>query len=555
MLSKLKDMHDISEYLDVDFVEMKKVLFSKNNYFSFDIPKKNGEMRTISAPKEKLGQIQRALLEKLSSAYEPRKCVNGFVKGKSILTNAKAHIENKYLLNLDLKDFFPTINFNRIKRLLMSKEFNASKKIANILANILTHNGELPQGACTSPLISNMICRRLDNRLYKFFDVNNAHYSRYADDISISWNDDIKLCIYNYRKKSINPLIEKIINEEGFKINHKKTKYSDRKGHKEVTGIIINEKINSRKDYFYRLKSMINDAYKNGVEDAYKHYCEKRNLQFNHEEKGKFIDVLLGTFNFYEMLVNEDFESRERFKRIALKLNAILGHGYCDIKFSRDELFEKACFLLKKRVKEEDTSLDFGTIFKMDKYFVTCKHCLMDNNEFEHLKIFNNEIVSRVLQKKYHYTFVDEKGREVDLGKVYVSEKYDIALFFNPNYYLDVVFKASKEETFLNDEIEIFGFPDYLSGDKKSRLTGKISNERLFNIGDVGTAKIPFFTTDAPIITGNSGGPVINNKNEVIGVVEYGSKDRIFAKVENGINKIKYVLEEIEYVDSINYFK
>lgn len=555
MFKNLDDMKDISNFIDVEYKDLKGVLFSKKNYFSFEVPKKNGDMRTISAPKEKLNKIQHNLLEKLNSVYKPRNCVNGFVKNKSILTNAKEHINNKYLLNLDLKDFFPTINFYRVRNLFMSKSFNASKKVASILANIVTYNGKLPQGACTSPLISNMICRRLDNRLYKFFYVNNACYTRYADDISISWNDDVKVEIFNYHNKSINPLIDTIIIDEGFTINQKKTKYSTNKSHKEVTGIIINDVINARKDYFFRLKSMINDALKNGIEDAYRHYCEKRNIEFKTENKNDFIDVLLGTFNFYEMIVNEGIESRDRYKRIALKLNKILGHGYCDIKFSRDELYNNACFLFE--YKKDGGVLGTGTIFKMGKYFITCKHCLMDDEEFQRLKTFDNEIVSNILYSKYSYCYVNENGDEIELGKVYVSSKYDVALFYNPNYYEQVVFKASQEESKETDKIEIFGFPDYLNGDKKSRLSGHLTSERLFNSNDVGTEKIPFYTTDIAIITGNSGGPVINSKNEVIGIVEYGQDEQKhgLAKVNNGISKIKYVLEEIEHVENIKYFK
>ena len=112
--------------------------------------------------------------------------VHGFVKNKSVLSNAKQHLKKKYILNLDLKNFYGSINFGRVRGLFMSKPFNMGDRAATIIAQICCDNDSLPQGACTSPIISNFIMSRLDKELIQFAKNTHTTYTRYADDMLIS---------------------------------------------------------------------------------------------------------------------------------------------------------------------------------------------------------------------------------------------------------------------------------------------------------------------------------------------------------------------------------
>jgi hypothetical protein len=150
------------------------------SYETFTIPKKNGETRTIDAPKIKLLTIQRAFAEELEKVYPPKRCVHGFVSGKSIVTNAEQHIKKRYVFNIDLKDFFATIQFARVRNILISEPFNYPYSQATILAQICCHKGALPQGAATSPILSNIICWKMDAQLQRLAIDNRCTYKAIA---------------------------------------------------------------------------------------------------------------------------------------------------------------------------------------------------------------------------------------------------------------------------------------------------------------------------------------------------------------------------------------
>ncbi len=205
------------------------------HYHVLEIPKKRGGMRIISVPEKQLKSLQKILLRFLCNNYEPHKTATGFVSNKSIVDNARLHSNKKYIFCLDIEDFFPTIHWGRVNKLLQAYPFNLSANIARIIANLTTYNGSLPQGAPTSPFLANMICRKLDSRLYAWATKNQYMYSRYADDITLSTN---KPQILEKEKLQI----ENTIVEEGFKINSKKTRVMPYYKRQIVTGLVCNNR-------------------------------------------------------------------------------------------------------------------------------------------------------------------------------------------------------------------------------------------------------------------------------------------------------------------------
>src|SRR6266568_2538034 len=180
---------DIADLLEVPYYYLVRILYlspHRYQYDDFTIPKRSGGTRLICAPPPAILALQTKLNRILRLVYKPRASTHGFVENRSILTNAQSHTSKRFVLNLDLSDFFPSINFGRIRGLFLAKPYLLPEDAATLIAQICSHNGSLPQGAPTSPVISNMICWKLDRELEKLAHYNKCTYTRYADDITFS---------------------------------------------------------------------------------------------------------------------------------------------------------------------------------------------------------------------------------------------------------------------------------------------------------------------------------------------------------------------------------
>lgn len=180
---------DIPLLLDVTPATLTYHLYvarSADKYTTFTVPKKRGGERTILAPISSLKLIQSKLAQVLQAVYEPRAPVHGFSPGRSILTNARLHKRKRWVLNLDLEGFFPSINFGRVRGLFIARPYSLPSNVATVLAQIACFGNQLPQGAPTSPVISNMICSRMDSQLRRLAMDSRCVYSRYADDLTFS---------------------------------------------------------------------------------------------------------------------------------------------------------------------------------------------------------------------------------------------------------------------------------------------------------------------------------------------------------------------------------
>jgi RNA-directed DNA polymerase len=162
------------------------VLPESEKYRSFRIPKKRKDAgkRVIQEPIPNLKIIQQKLLHVLQLVYNPKPSVHGFRQGKSIVTNAENHVKRRYVFNLDLKDFFPSIHFGRVH--FRAHPYNLNYKVATVLAQICSQPTGLPQGAPTSPIVSNMLCARMDSQLQTLAKRHYCYYTRYADDLTFS---------------------------------------------------------------------------------------------------------------------------------------------------------------------------------------------------------------------------------------------------------------------------------------------------------------------------------------------------------------------------------
>jgi retron-type reverse transcriptase len=244
------------------------------HYHRYGIPKKSGGIRAISAPKPALAKAQQWVLASVLARLGTEPAAHGFVPERSIVSNATPHVGKAVVVNLDLKDFFPTLTFPRVKGLFES--FGYGSAVATCLALLCTEpprvalelDGRalsvalgarvLPQGACTSPAITNLVCRRLDRRLAGLAEKFGFTYTRYADDLTFSraTGDGVGGLLHHVRA---------ILAEEGFVENPKKTHVMRRGRRQEVTGVTVNTKPGVSRRELRQLRAILHNAARDGL--------------------------------------------------------------------------------------------------------------------------------------------------------------------------------------------------------------------------------------------------------------------------------------------------
>lgn len=271
-MKNIKTRNDFAKFIGVKLQTLTYLLYIKkidNCYNTLEIPKKNGDTRTICVPNKNLKKVQKKLYNKLSTYYDEIKTQNnftskishGFEKNRSIVTNPEVHKNKRYVVNLDLLDFFPSINFGRVRSYFIKNNyFEINDDIATILAQLTCYKGTLPQGAPTSPLIANMICNIMDIRILKIAKKYRLDYTRYADDLTFSTNNKYFLNDYDKFLEDI----KNIIHRSGFELNSKKTRLLFSNSRQEVTGLVVNKKISVPKEYYKNTRAMAHSLYKNG---------------------------------------------------------------------------------------------------------------------------------------------------------------------------------------------------------------------------------------------------------------------------------------------------
>lgn len=247
------------------------------HYVQFSVPKKSGGTRTLSAPHRALAEAQRWIFERIVSTLPVEPAAHGFVPGKSILSNASAHVGRAVVVNMDLEGFFPSIGFARVRSVF--QRLGYSPAVATILALLCTecprrlvqYDGAayhvatgprgLPQGACTSPGLSNQVARRLDRRLQGLANKLGLIYTRYADDLTFSGDDSMK-----DRVGYLMARVRHLAQDEGFAVNEPKSRVLRRNTAQLVTGLVVNDRPGVPRDEIRRLRAILHRARTEGLE-------------------------------------------------------------------------------------------------------------------------------------------------------------------------------------------------------------------------------------------------------------------------------------------------
>ncbi len=282
---KLSNAKDVSDLLEIPNSVLTFYLYKipiDKKYHEFNITKKSGGTRKISSPIDGLKIIQKKLCYILQLNYSPKASSHGFVKSRNIVTNAQLHIRKKYILNIDLKDFFPSITFPRVFGLFKANPFNFNKNVSGVLAQICCFKGQLPQGAPTAPIVSNLICSKMDSKLRLLAKELKCDYTRYADDITFSTTRKVfpVELVDSYTDTGIKlgkKLID-IINNNYFEVNPSKVRLLNKKSRLEVTGLTVNEFPNVKRTFVRQIRAMLYDWDKNGLDKAEKRFLENLEL-------------------------------------------------------------------------------------------------------------------------------------------------------------------------------------------------------------------------------------------------------------------------------------
>lgn len=312
-------------------LQMKSLNYYKNikvsggfRYRTFTIKKKSGNIRIINAPCSGLKIFQTCLNFILQAFYQPNPNACGFVPGRSITDGAKRHVGKNYVLNIDLKDFFDTIDFHRVKTIFTLQPFNLEEEKENhnslpyILANLCCYTKEvtrfdkagnpyqcvrnvLPQGAPTSPILTNIICRQMDRRLLGLAKRFRLSYSRYADDITFSTNMS---GIFEQGSDFMVELRRIIEEDQKFRINEEKTRVQSKKYRQEVTGLVVNSKVNVTKRYVKQIRMWLYLWEHYGYEKASNCFQRDYNRIKGQARHGTNLEnVIKGKLNYMKMIV------------------------------------------------------------------------------------------------------------------------------------------------------------------------------------------------------------------------------------------------------------
>jgi RNA-directed DNA polymerase len=368
-MSKLESLRkatkhgDLAALLGVRTAALTYVVYKlkpHSQYTKFSIDKKSGGKRIIFAPSPRLKTLQSSLSDLLQDCIDEinsgRKYTpslsHGFVRKRTILTNAEMHLNKKNVLNVDLENFFDSFNFGRVRGFFIAnRNFEIDPYIATIIAQIACHENKLPQGSPCSPVISNLITHSLDIRLSSLAKSYSCTYSRYADDITLST-----------RNSKFPPQIMRIENGEyipgkrflseivrsGFNLNESKTRIQYKDSRQDVTGLIVNKRPGVKSEYWRTARSQCHELFRTG---GFFELVNGREVPGN-------LNKLHGKLNFIDQI--------DRHNRITHKM--LLNPHYQLVKSSKDK-----SKLLNARERTLGKFLHYRLFYANDSPTILCE--------------------------------------------------------------------------------------------------------------------------------------------------------------------------------------
>lgn len=478
-------------YLGMSAKELKKIWWFRGRmYHQFEITKGNGKVRIINAPNKRLKYIQRKIAPLLDQLYRVRNPVHGFVVGKSVKTNALVHLRKRFVLNIDLKDFFPSITENRVIGVL--EALGIDSRVANIIARLCCYNAHLPQGAPTSPVLSNMICFRLDKELLAFAKGVRCIYTRYADDITLSSYQPMTVLFEgsvlpsgHFAPNLLAPAFHNIVVANGFTINPDKAHYADRHSRRMVTGLKINELLNVDRRYVRNIRAALYS-----VETLGKNAAQKK-FESDHGGTSNLDKHLEGKIIWLRHIRGQ---GDPVFRSIAVRFNANFPERKIEVTPTAAEVRDRAVWVVEHF---EGEMAQGSAFFLKDVGLVTAAHCVEGVEEVEvyHPSKPSNAFKATVLNR-------DGPRDLAILGHTIPDTEY-------------FELERSTHAVAVGEELTAVGYPSFGPGDRLNVRDGKVSSLPVKH-------GVKLIEVTQKLSQGMSGGPILDNNDAVTGVVHKG---------------------------------
>ncbi len=510
---------DLAAFFDLTYEELASVIYGMDEafrYSEFRLPKRAGGYRTIKVPCRRLKAIQRRLSDALYTVHEPRASAHGFLKGRSVVTNAGRHLHKSYVFNIDLEGYFDSIHRGRVKGLFAAPPFRFPSNVATVLAQICCFDDTLPQGAPTSPIVANMVSRKLDRQLEELARTCKATYTRYADDLTFSFNcsrSRLPRAVVDTADGTVLPgrVLTRLVEDNGFKINYSKVRLAGSSQRKAVTGVTVNQFPNVPRAYVKQIRSQLHAWKVFGYKAAESEFNEKYDRRHRATEQPKsLLAVILGKMAYLKCVRGPNDSV---YVRLAEQYNELVGDNgpqlwinprIDDLAAATDSLW--VLYGWYHKVGETDISVEQGTGFMLaGGDLVTCAHCVLGQTfrGFEEITAHNRD---------------DSQNYSVSIDKVDLYR--DVAV-------CSLVLPQGEERTLASMELcdepirpglplTLLGFPNH--PDRASHYEARVNVARVYDEG-------VRFDIDHQIFHGNSGGPLVNGQGKVVGMAQKGLTD------------------------------
>jgi retron-type reverse transcriptase len=501
-----------------------------SKFREFTIPKRSGGIRNIQAPKVALLNLQKSIKPLLEQDYRPRVNVHGFVTGqdRSIVSNAERHVLKKWVLNIDLENYFGSIHFGRIAGRLQSKPYSYTPEIAKFIAHIACYptqtviagkvqdSSVLMTGGAISPLLANIVTDKLDSEIARFCSQLGCTYTRYADDITISSNRNKfpgKIARFenpeDYKSVVLSEEFLDLIDGNGFAVNHAKTRLLPRIFSQEVTGLIVNKKVNVPRTFIRQVRSMLHDWDANGYGAAQeKHFSkyrpnrgrlpayEAKNFQWVVRGKIEFIKQVKGSTDQVFQTLARKYNSLTTGKKIAIPI------------VETNRIIEEAVWYLNS----EKDIISTGTCFAVEGgSFITCDHCIGPN-----ITVFPKSAPKFAVATTALKTDGVNDLALLDLSALLPAH--------TPKGLLKLATIAEVSALKVGDKVQIAGFPGNLNPDAVTIAEATIARFSKTTLDGSLLTSNNVMVLDGGTFSGMSGGPVLF-KGKVVGVVVRGPND------------------------------
>ncbi len=499
-------------------------------YKEFTIPKKSGGSRRICAPRVALLKLQQDILGLLESDYRPRAHVHGFVGGRqrSIVSNARQHVGKRWVLNIDLEDYFETIHFGRVRGRLMAPPYDYPEEIAQFVAHIACFQTEkevdgsvrtthvLMPGGALSPILANIVSDKLDAELARFCRQLGCTYTRYADDISISSNRRTFPAPIgrfanpdNHDEFILSDTFQQMIEDNGFRVNHTKTRLLGHAFQQDVTGLVVNEKVNVKRRFVRNVRAMLHDWEFNGYATASgRHFNEKRpdRGRLPEQEASNFEWVVRGKVEFIRQVKGS---TDQVFRSLATRFNALCSGQQFSIPLVEDnDVLNAAVWYL-----ENDTDGgSVGTCFAVaENLFVTCAHCLGPN-----LRVFSRRNPTFAME-------AEEVARDDHNDLALIRMRTPLPAF-KPAATLQMASTAEASALGIRSAVQTAGYPSNLDSTSLTIRATEVSGFSRQTFDGTPSTSDNVLSLLSGTYEGMSGGPVLFS-GKVVGVIVRGPND------------------------------